>query len=87
MSPLDFCYWLRGYFEIAGETQLTKEQAEVISKHLALVFNEKAKDTPPISQQVQDDLEKWLEDQKTAHWPSPTVGQGRFCTTVSCKGG
>jgi len=49
MSSESFCYWLRGYFEIAGETPLTREQVEIISKHLSLVFTDQAKDTPPVS--------------------------------------
>jgi hypothetical protein len=50
MNSLDFCYWLRGYFEINGEQAITKKQAEIISKHLTLVFEEKAKDLEPVSE-------------------------------------
>jgi hypothetical protein len=49
MNELQFAYWLRGFFEINGEEALTKEQAVIISKHLTLVFEEKAKTLPPIS--------------------------------------
>lgn len=39
MTSRDFCYWLQGYFEIRSiETGLSKEQAEMIQKHLQLVF-------------------------------------------------
>ena len=39
MTSRDFAYWLQGYFEIhGGDESLTKEQAECIKKHLALVF-------------------------------------------------
>ncbi len=43
MKSTEFCYWLRGYFELRrGDVQsgmsLTYEQVELIEKHLALVF-------------------------------------------------
>lgn len=37
MTPLNFCYWLQGYIEIAGEPP-SPAQFEVIKEHLALVF-------------------------------------------------
>ena len=49
MSPENFCYWLRGFFELNGDAKITEEQAELISKHLTLVFEEKAKNLPKIS--------------------------------------
>ena len=48
MDELQFAFWLRGFFEINGEEALTKEQAVIISQHLTLVFEEKAKTLPPI---------------------------------------
>ena len=38
MTSRDFCYWLQGYFEIGGPADLSVEQAEIIRKHLGLVF-------------------------------------------------
>lgn len=38
MTSRDFAYWLQGYFEIAKPTEIPKEQAELIRRHLALVF-------------------------------------------------
>lgn len=38
MTSRDFCYWLQGYFEISGSGSLSVEQAEVVRRHLALVF-------------------------------------------------
>ncbi len=38
MNSVDFCFWLQGFFEIGGNTQITNEQAEIIKNHLALVF-------------------------------------------------
>ena len=38
MNSIDFCYWLQGYFEISGTTELTKEQSAIVQNHLNLVF-------------------------------------------------
>jgi hypothetical protein len=39
MTSRDFCYWLQGYFELAGPgATMTAEQAEMVRRHLALVF-------------------------------------------------
>lgn len=38
MTSRDFCYWLQGYFEIAGDGILTENQVAIVRKHLALVF-------------------------------------------------
>lgn len=44
MQSRDFCYWLQGFFEITAASSnrppegLTQGQAEMIQKHLALVF-------------------------------------------------
>lgn len=39
MKSRDFCFWLQGFFEIGKPTErLTKEQLELIRKHLYLVF-------------------------------------------------
>jgi hypothetical protein len=42
MKSIDFCYWLQGYFEVAGvEGQavlMTEKQVKMIQKHLSLVF-------------------------------------------------
>ncbi len=45
MEPINFCYWLQGYFEMLGDAQyvITLEQREIIKDHLNLVFN---KETP-----------------------------------------
>jgi hypothetical protein len=40
MKPKEFCYWLQGYFEIAGDVPaLGPQQVEEIRNHLALVFD------------------------------------------------
>lgn len=51
MKATEFCYWLQGYFEIAGQAPglrvdamrpdavaLTRAQVDMIKRHLALVF-------------------------------------------------
>lgn len=39
MNPVDFCYWLQGYFELsANPAELTIDQVKVIRNHLNLVF-------------------------------------------------
>jgi len=38
MTSRDFAYWLQGFFEISGCTEITAEQTEQIKKHLNLVF-------------------------------------------------
>jgi hypothetical protein len=47
MTPENFCYWLRGFFELSeaggGKVEdLTRGESEMIKKHLDLVFTEKA---------------------------------------------
>lgn len=48
MSPENFIYWIRGFYELAGEGPLTAEQSKLISDHLKLVMQEveKPKDWP-----------------------------------------
>lgn len=43
MTPENFCYWLQGFFEISGTTELTKEQVVMIEEHLQLIFNKQTK--------------------------------------------
>lgn len=38
MTPENFCYWLRGYIELTGNAELSKEQVQVINEHLDLVL-------------------------------------------------
>lgn len=40
MNSRDFCYWLQGYFEISHTDELTKEQFDMIKKHLGYVFTQ-----------------------------------------------
>lgn len=40
MKATEFCYWLQGYFELAGSDsqQLNAKQVNAIRNHLSLVF-------------------------------------------------
>jgi hypothetical protein len=38
MNTIDFCYWLQGYFEVSGDTEISSEKVEIIKNHLDLVF-------------------------------------------------
>lgn len=41
MTPTNFCYWLQGYFELHGKIGpegLSQSQADLIQKHLSMVF-------------------------------------------------
>ena len=38
MTSRDFIYWLQGYFEISGDTEVDKDKTKLIKKHLAMVF-------------------------------------------------
>ena len=43
MQAQDFCYWLKGYFEMQevdhGDISVTPQAAQAIYDHLKLVFN------------------------------------------------
>lgn len=38
MKAYEFCYWLQGYFELSGHTNLDTRQVDIVRKHLAMVF-------------------------------------------------
>lgn len=60
MTSREFCYWLQGYFELRGENagSIGSHQAEVIKKHLALVFKHEIDPSmgPPAVQAVLNDI-------------------------------
>jgi hypothetical protein len=63
VKATDFCYWLQGYFELskAGEQpdvpfELDSAQADIIQRHLALVFQhdiDPKQGSPAVQQQLQ----------------------------------
>lgn len=38
MKATEFCFWLQGHFEMNGTGALSADQAEMIQRHLSLVF-------------------------------------------------
>lgn len=38
MTPVQFAYWLQGYFELSDSNSLTDKQVVAIKNHLNLVF-------------------------------------------------
>lgn len=74
MKPQEFCYWLMGYFEIAGgsEPTLTAEQVKIIKNHLALVFKHSI-DTPDPTGELQAILDGVKPPKSTELPPSGAV--------------
>lgn len=38
MTSRDFCYWLQGLFELSDAKALDARQADLVKRHLAMVF-------------------------------------------------
>lgn len=38
MQSRDFCFWLQGFFEVSGNTEISATGVAIIRKHLNLVF-------------------------------------------------
>lgn len=38
MTSRDFCFWLQGHFELNGSGEISANKADLIRRHLALVF-------------------------------------------------
>ncbi len=41
MTPENFCYWLQGFFELAGPDKLHADEVTKIREHLKQVFTSK----------------------------------------------
>ena len=52
MNAIDFCFWLQGYFEIHGKTEVTAEQAAIIKNHLNLVFKHEIDPSYPAAEML-----------------------------------
>lgn len=49
MNAQEFCYWLKGYFELSkNRDSLTPEQVKIINDHLRLVFNKVTPEYQPL---------------------------------------
>ena len=83
MTSRDFCYWLQGFFEIAGSeiTILNTDQIDMIKRHLALVFKHEIdpsygdEEHQAELQQIHDgpsrDYVPVTDDLQRAHEPAP----------------
>jgi hypothetical protein len=62
MTSRDFCYWLQGFFEIAGAAShdgaLTTSQVCMIERHLKLVFKH---EIDPSIDKGKEELKKTLD--------------------------
>jgi len=66
MDAQSFCYWLQGFFEISGATELTESQAKMVHKHLQLVFK---KVTPVLNEGLDLSKIEWPTD--SVEFPKP----------------
>lgn len=86
MSPEQFVYWLRGFFEIGGTRALTQREAEIISQHLSLVFTEVAKDLPPVDKKTTPaDIKKLMDEVQRKANPLGPGGETLYCQAVAPK--
>lgn len=65
MNERDFCYWLRGFFEIdeasdyPQKQQLTIKQVDMIKEHLELVFEKVTKEHEVTTDTVISPVDQW----------------------------
>lgn len=38
MTPINFAYWLQGFFEISNANTMSKEQVQIVRNHLDMCF-------------------------------------------------
>lgn len=55
ISPLSFCYWLRGHLEIGKPTNLNQDQITEIQNHLDLVLTKVTPRLSPIERNKQEE--------------------------------
>lgn len=70
MSPEQFTYWLKGFFEISDTNNLSEKQVQIIRDHLDFVFN---KVTP--DRKCENLGYKLLETRFTGVSTNPLCGQ------------
>lgn len=85
MNERDFYYWLQGFFELSGATELTAKQVKMIKEHMALV-TEKVTQTS-VDEETQSDDKKLLldgvQDPLPQKWPNHQAGSTRCCSTTA----
>ncbi len=85
VQPLEFCYWLQGFFELAvptdhGSGGLSQWQAHTIQDHLALVF----KKTTPVRTQYVDPFKSVTIQPFVVNTPVCSSLTGNLQAPVSC---
>ena len=71
MTPQEFCYWLQGFFELSGpeKVEITARQAEIIERHLKLVFHHSIDP----SYEGDQALMQAIHDEPLVHLSSPDI--------------
>lgn len=58
MTSRDFAFWLQGFFELQDPKELTEDQANMVKRHLALVFKYEIdpsySDDPKLQEELQN---------------------------------
>ena len=86
MTPEQFCYWLQGFIEIAGDDlkKLDEKRIQIIKDHLDLVFNKVTPDRSPKTKKKVitekkdlDELIKTMQEPRT--YCDPYGMPGKIC--------
>ena len=73
MTPEQFCYWLRGYLEIAKPEEMEIDEIKEIESHLNLVMEKVTPTQTPISK-TEKSINDWIRDiEKKVPDRSPTI--------------
>lgn len=63
MTPIEFAYWLQGFFELSEAESLSEKQVKVIKNHLGLVFHHVI--DPSYTSHLSDEEAKKVQSEKT----------------------
>lgn len=75
MTSRDFAYWLQGFFEITNPVTISKEQTELIKKHLNLVFYHEIDPSYTEDKNKQDEMNQIHTGNKPV-WQAPQSENG-----------
>ncbi len=87
MNERDFCYWLRGFFELTNSKKLNKQQVKMIKEHMDLalakvtsvpyytVTNLPSLDDPVFIPSFRAGSDDFLKAEVTCNSPSSQEGQ------------
>lgn len=56
ITPEQFCYWLKGFMEVADPSELNCTQTQIIKDHLDEVFNKVTPDRKVIKSELPEGL-------------------------------